>query len=107
MPASNKKSEKSKKSSKSISSSRVSSKTTTRIADNQGVKPPKKSVFKNNMVDVANQAVIAVPNFNVFGALIAAVQNYDDLKSGVISGKKYIDKVGKAGVKSIFPIKLF
>ncbi len=88
------------KSGKSISSSGISSKTTTRIADNQGVKLPNKSVLNNNLKDISNQAVNAAAVSVAIEAGVAAVQNFNDLKEGYISGQEFTLKVAKTAAKS-------
>lgn len=85
---------------KKMTSSGVSSKTTTRAADNAGVKVRERNLLINNLKDVVGQAKTSGVVGAAIGGVSEAINGLSDLKNGTVTGTEYTGKVVKESVKS-------
>jgi hypothetical protein len=83
---------------KSISSSGISSRTTTRAADNAGVSVPSKNVLTSNLKDVCRQAKSAAKVGAAVNAVAEGILSYQDFSDGKISGSEYAGQVTGAAI---------
>ena len=81
-------------------SSGVSSRSTTRAADNAGAKVPNKNLLMNNALDIAG----CVGKAGVTGAALAAgaeaLGSFRDLRTGAIDGGEYVERIASTGAKA-------
>lgn len=88
------------KSGRTMENSGISSKTTTRIADNAGAKVRDTNLLKNNMKDVGGQAVTSGAISGVVGAATAAEGNLEEYRNGSIDGAEFTARIAVAGAES-------
>lgn len=84
---------------KSMESSGVSSTTTTRAADNAGVRVPNKNLLLNNAEDIGKFAGGVAVVGGVLGGAAEAWGSYDDLLDGRIDGLQYTGRVAGSAAK--------
>jgi phage tail tape-measure protein len=87
------------KSGKKIYASGVSSKTTTRTADNHGVNVRNKALLQNNIADIGKQAKEAAILSAALGAMREAFSVHSAYKKGEINKKEYSKRVVKSAGK--------
>lgn len=85
---------------KAVSSSGISSKTTTRVADNHGAGVRDKTLMKSNIQDIGTQAGYAAALTAVVSAACELKDAYGSYKKGKISGKQYTSRVIQSGSKN-------
>lgn len=83
-----------------MKSSGISSKTTTRAADNAGVKVPNKNLIGNNFKDISGQSMNAGLISGAFGGVISVMRNAEDLRYRAISPSEFGKEVAKDIVKT-------
>jgi len=86
--------------SKTMKSSGISSKTTTRAADNAGANVPDKNLLINNIQDIGQQAKVSSVYSAGIGVCTEAARSYKEYKSGGIDGFDYAERIVVTGVKS-------
>ena len=84
---------------KNVRSSGVSSRSTTRAADNVGANVPNNKLLLNNVLDIAGCAGRAGATGVLLGAGSEAWGSFRELRTGKISGTKYAQRVVVTGVK--------
>ena len=84
---------------KPVQSSGVSSRSTTRAADNAGAKVPNRNLLVNNVIDIAGCAGKAGVTGGVLGAGAEAFGSHKELRAGRIGGAEYIQRVVTTGAK--------
>ena len=82
-------------SNKKIYSSGISSKTTNRVADNQGVNVRSKDILKTNVQDIGAQAASAALFSTALATVSETVNHYHAYKKGTICAKEYGKRVVK------------
>ena len=85
---------------KKVRSSGVSSRSTTRAADNAGAKVPNNSLLLNNAMDIAGCAGKAGVTGGVLGAGAEALGSLKALRAGRIDGAEYAQRVVVTGAKA-------
>ncbi len=85
------------KSGKKILSSGISSKTTTRVAHNQGANVRSKDYLKTNAQDIGGSAANAAAVSALFALVSETFGSYDAYKKGEISGAQYGKRITKSG----------
>ena len=85
---------------KRVRSSGVSSRSTTRAADNAGAKVPNNNLLLNNALDIAGCAGKAGVTGGVLGAGAEALGSLKELRAGRIDGAGYAQRVVATGAKA-------
>ena len=85
---------------KRVLSSGVSSRSTTRAADNAGAKVPNSNLLFNNVMDIAGCAGKAGVTGGVLGAGAEALGSLRELRTGRIDGAEYAQRVVVTGAKA-------
>ena len=85
---------------KPVRSSGVSSRSTTRAADNAGAKVPNSNLLFNNVMDIAGCAGKAGVTGGVLGAGAEALGSLKDLRTGRIDRAEYAQRVVVTGAKA-------
>lgn len=85
---------------KSVRSSGVSSRSTTRAADNAGAKVPNRNLVLSNAMDVAGCAGRAGVTGGVLGAGAEALGSLKELRTGQIDGAEYAHRIAVTGAKA-------
>ncbi|PIQ09476.1 MAG: hypothetical protein COW71_06430 [Ignavibacteriales bacterium CG18_big_fil_WC_8_21_14_2_50_31_20] len=85
---------------KKMTSSKISSKTTTRIADNVGVKLPNKDIFINNLKDIHGQSKQSAIVGGSLTGIVSVVLNGKRLAKSEICGAEFATEVVKDVVVS-------
>jgi hypothetical protein len=86
-------------SSKKMQSSGISSRTTTRVADNAGVKVRSNNLFKNNLADIGLQSKQSAVLGGVLEMVGESFSSFSDLKDGSKSFGEYTTGIAKKGAK--------
>ena len=85
---------------KRAESSGVSSRSTTRAADNAGAKVPDRNLLLNNALDIAGCAGTAGVTGAALGAAAEALRSVHELCTGEIDGGEYAERVVATGAKA-------
>lgn len=85
---------------KSVRSSGVSSRSTTRAADNAGAKVPNRNLVLSNAMDIAGCAGRAGVTGGMLGAGAEALGSLKELRTGQIDGAEYAHRIAVTGAKA-------
>ncbi len=85
---------------KTVRSSGISSRSTTRAADNAGAKVPNRDLLLNNALDIAGCVGKAGVTGAALGAGAEALRSFPELCAGEIEGGEYFERIASSGTKA-------